>query len=220
MAQQVWHRASSSRHLPITQHMGKNRIYAKVVEPCEGVRYHPARSSADVCHRRAPKPRRRIHSGWSEPSPLGGTAHLGNGTPRRWHPVGQPLLGDSLNLLLSSVTDKELLRATDTPGVVHVQYMHRARTGHSKCQGWIFFPQGQRLQVHHLALEGSSGNVGHVSKPGSQDNVKVGRPKHKALFTHRKCLQVPDPLDGSEARQGKFIYIAHFIHSGNSKCFT
>ncbi len=21
-------------------------------------------------------------------------------------------------------------------------------------------------------------------------------------------------------RQGKFIYIAHFIHSGNSKCFT
>ncbi len=24
----------------------------------------------------------------------------------------------------------------------------------------------------------------------------------------------------SKARQGKFIYIAHFIHSGNSKCFT
>ncbi len=23
-----------------------------------------------------------------------------------------------------------------------------------------------------------------------------------------------------KARQGKFIYIAHFIHSGNSKCFT
>ncbi len=23
-----------------------------------------------------------------------------------------------------------------------------------------------------------------------------------------------------ESRQGKFIYIAHFIHSGNSKCFT
>ncbi len=22
------------------------------------------------------------------------------------------------------------------------------------------------------------------------------------------------------SRQGKFIYIAHFIHSGNSKCFT
>ncbi len=25
---------------------------------------------------------------------------------------------------------------------------------------------------------------------------------------------------GCKARQGKFIYIAHFIHSGNSKCFT
>jgi len=23
-----------------------------------------------------------------------------------------------------------------------------------------------------------------------------------------------------KARQGKFIYIAHFIHNGNSKCFT
>jgi len=23
-----------------------------------------------------------------------------------------------------------------------------------------------------------------------------------------------------KARQGKFIYIAHFIHSGNSNCFT
>ncbi len=26
--------------------------------------------------------------------------------------------------------------------------------------------------------------------------------------------------DQGKARQGKFIYIAHFIHSGNSKCFT
>ncbi len=25
---------------------------------------------------------------------------------------------------------------------------------------------------------------------------------------------------GGGVRQGKFIYIAHFIHSGNSKCFT
>ncbi len=24
---------------------------------------------------------------WSEPSPLGGTAHLGIGTPSRWHPL-------------------------------------------------------------------------------------------------------------------------------------
>ncbi len=29
-----------------------------------------------------------------------------------------------------------------------------------------------------------------------------------------------DTLHHYKARQGKFIYIAHFIHSGNSKCFT
>ncbi len=28
------------------------------------------------------------------------------------------------------------------------------------------------------------------------------------------------PIALGKARQGKFIYIAHFIHSGNSKCFT
>ncbi len=42
--------------------------------------------------------------------------------------------------------------------------------------------------------EGRGGNLGHVSRPGSQDNVRVVRPEHKALFAHRKCLEVPDPL--------------------------
>ncbi len=36
------------------------------------------------------------------------------------YPVGQPLFGDSLPFLLPSVADKELLRASDTPGAVHV----------------------------------------------------------------------------------------------------
>ncbi len=36
------------------------------------------------------------------------------------YPVGQPLFGDSLPFLLSSVADKELLRASDAPGAVHV----------------------------------------------------------------------------------------------------
>ncbi len=42
--------------------------------------------------------------------------------------------------------------------------------------------------------KGRGGNLGHVSRPGSEDNVRVVRPKHKALFAHRKCLEVPDPL--------------------------
>ncbi len=36
------------------------------------------------------------------------------------YPVGQPLLGDSLPFLLTSMADKELLRASEAPGVVHV----------------------------------------------------------------------------------------------------
>ncbi len=36
-------------------------------------------------------------------------------------------------------------------------------------------------------------------------------------FQQRVCLGLEDI---GKARQGKFICIAHFIHIGNSKCFT
>ncbi len=36
------------------------------------------------------------------------------------YPVGQPLFGDSLPFLLTSVADKELLRICEAPGAVHV----------------------------------------------------------------------------------------------------
>ncbi len=62
---------------------------------------------------RAPTHGRRQHSVWSKPSPPGGTARL-------HYPVGQPLFGDNLPFLLPSVADKELLRASDAPGAVHV----------------------------------------------------------------------------------------------------
>ncbi len=81
--------ASSSRPLPVTQRMVRN--WLKTLESCEGVRFRPARSSADVCQR-----------GAVEWTPSG---------------VGQPLFGDSLPFLLTSVANKELLRA---PGAVHV----------------------------------------------------------------------------------------------------
>ncbi len=32
------------------------------------------------------------------------------------------------------------------------------------------------MQVHHLIAEERGGNLGHVSRPGSQDNVRVDRP--------------------------------------------
>ncbi len=67
---------------------------------------------------------------WSEPSPLGGMARLGIGTPSDGihYPVGQPLLGDSLSLLLTSVANKELLRAPKALGGVHIYAQLRGHT--------------------------------------------------------------------------------------------
>ncbi len=79
--------------------------------------------------------------------------------------VGQPLFGDSLPFLLTSVEDKELLRASDASGAV----------------------------------------LRYVSRPGSQDNVRVDRPEHKALFAYQKHLEVPDPFDGSERGQERCL---------------
>ncbi len=117
--------------------------------------------------------------------------------------VGQPLLGDSLPFLLTSVTDKELFRASEAPGAVHVYA--QCSYGTQQLQGWVCLLQRQCLQVHHLIVEGHGGNLGHVSRPGSQDNVSVVQPEHKALFAHRKCLEVPDPLDGSERGQERCL---------------
>ncbi len=155
--------------------------------------------------RRAPTHRRRQHSVWSEPSPHGARLALGlvcQGDGIHY-PVGQPLLGDSLPFLLTSVTDKELLRASEAPGVVHVYA--QCSYGTQQRQGWVCLLRRQCLQVHHLIAEGRGGNLGHVSRPGSQDNVRVVRPEHKALFAHRKCLEVPDPFDGSERGQERCL---------------
>ncbi len=56
-----------------------------------------------------------------------------------------------------------------------------------------------------LVGRGRGGNLRHVSRPGSQDNVRVDRPEHKALFAYRKRLEVPDPFDGSERSQERCL---------------
>ncbi len=116
--------ASCSRPLPVTQHMGRNWIDAEIVESCEGFRCRPARSSADVCQRGAVRQRMGGGNtpGGVSPHPQGAWLALrlvrqGDGLH---YPVGQTLLGDSLPFLLPSVADKELLRASDAPGAVHV----------------------------------------------------------------------------------------------------
>ncbi len=116
--------ASSSRHLSVTRHTGRNWLNAETVESREGVRCRPARSSTDVCQRGAV--RQRIGGGNTpcgvSPHPQG--ARLALGLVRHGdgihYPVGQPLLGDSIPFLLTSVTDQELLRASEAPGAVHV----------------------------------------------------------------------------------------------------
>ncbi len=116
--------ASSSHPLPVTQHTGRNWIDAEIVESCEGVRCRPARSSADVCQRGAVRQRMGGGNtpGGVSPQPQGARIALrlvcqGDGLH---YPVGQPLFGDSFPFLLPSVADKELLRASDAPGAVHV----------------------------------------------------------------------------------------------------
>ncbi len=115
--------ASSSRPL-LTQHTGRNWLNAEIVESCEGVRCRPARSSADVCQRGAVRQRMGGGNtpGGVSPHPQGARLALrlvrqGDGLH---YPVGQPLFGDSLPFLLPSVADKELHRASEAPGAVHV----------------------------------------------------------------------------------------------------
>ncbi len=116
--------ASPSRPLPVTQHTGRNWIDAEIVESCEGVWCRPARSSADVCQRGTVCQRMGGGNtpGGVSPHPQGARLVLrllrqGDGLH---YPVGQPLFGDSLPFLLPSVADKELLRASNAPGAVHV----------------------------------------------------------------------------------------------------
>ncbi len=84
--------------------------------------------------------------------------------------------------------------------------MRNALTGHSNAKAGSASSEGSACMVHHLIAEGRGGNLGHLSRPGSQDNVRVDRPEHKALFAYRKRLEVPDPFDGSELRSGALSY--------------
>ncbi len=158
---------------------------AETVTSLKGVQCHPARSSTMSAEWRLGGGNTPCGVG---PHPQGARIALGlvcqgNGI---YYPVGQPLLGDSFPFLLKSVADKELLRAAEAPRAVHVFAIWSHGT--QQRQGWICLLQGQCLQVHQLIMKRRGGNLGHVSKPMSQGNVRVGRPDIKALFAYRKCL--------------------------------
>ncbi len=106
----------------LLQHTGRDWFNTETVESCEGVRCRPARSSADV--RQSGAVRQCIREGNTSsgvsPHPQGARLALrlvrqGDGIH---YPVGQPLFGDSFPFLLTSVADKELLRASEAPGAM------------------------------------------------------------------------------------------------------
>ncbi len=105
----------------------------------------------------------------------------------------------SLPFLLTSVADKELLRASEAPGVVHVHA--QCSYGTQQRQGWICLLRGQCLQVHHLIAERRGGNLGHVSRLGSQDNMN--RPAQtQGTRLSPKMLGGPRPSWWKWARSG------------------
>ncbi len=60
--------------------------------------------------------------------------------------------------------------------------------------------------------------ISHVAADAARKNPLSTKPyRLRAVFSH-----VQSTITGllTHSRQGKFIYIAHFIHSGNSKSFT
>ncbi len=59
--------------------------------------------------------------------------------------------------------------------------------------------------------------------PTSIDLEAVGMADHRSSLAFDLSDRVCETINSARAlfnRQGKFIYIAHFIHSGNSKCFA
>ncbi len=143
----------------------------------EGGRCRPARSSADVCQRGAMCQRMGGGNTPSGVSPHAQGARLALRLVRHLHyPVGQPLFGDSLPFLLTSVADKELLRASEACPRICTMLLRDTAT--------------LRLDLPppRAVLVGSPPDRGRAwlepwASPGSQDNVRVDRPEHKALFT-------------------------------------
>ncbi len=54
---------------------------------------------------------------------------------------------------------------------VHVNV--KGKDGTEQSSGWVCLLPGQRLQVHPLIPKRRGGNFGHISRPGSEDKVRV-----------------------------------------------
>ncbi len=88
---------------------------------------------------------------------------------------------------------------------VRVTYMRNALTGHSNAKAGSASSEGSACRFTTWSQKGVVGTLGTYPGRGSQDNVRVDRPEHKALFAYRKRLEVPDPFDGSERGQERCL---------------
>ncbi len=62
---------------------------------------------------------------------------------------------------------------------------------HSNAKAGSASSEGSACRFTTWLQKGVVGTLGTYPEPGSQDNVRVDRPEHKALFAYRKCLEVP-----------------------------
>ncbi len=171
MVQQAWHKPAQRGHFKILRRclVSPSLLLYKCL---------PERGCAPL-HMRRPH--------WSELSPPEGTARLGTGIPRRCHPLSsgptsawrQPSL--SADLRNSQRAAQSFWRSICGPHICATLLQDKATPRLDPP------PRGQCLQVHLLIMERHGGNLAHISRPGSQDNMRVGRPKHKTLFPHQKC---------------------------------
>ncbi len=205
--------ASSSRPL-LTQYMGRDWLNAETVESCEGVRCRPARSSADVCQRGTVHQRMgggNIPSGVS-PHPQGARLALqlvrqGDGLH---YPVGQPLFGDSLPFLLTSVADKELLRVSEGPCICAMLLRDTAMLRLDLLPPRAVLagspPDRRRVWLEPWARIQAGVSRQHESRPArTQDTLRLP-----------KTLGGPRPFDGSERGQERCLADRNFSSTESS----
>ncbi len=82
-----------------------------------------------------------------------------------------------------------------------VNVVSQCSDGTKQSQGWVCLLRGQRLQAHHLVSKWSSGKLGHIAGPGPQDYLGIRRSKLQARIVVRKCVQLPNPLNGGQSKQ-------------------
>ncbi len=79
--------------------------------------------------------------------------------------------------------------------------MRNAPTRHSNAKAGSASSEGSACRFTTWSRKGVVGTLGTYPGRGLRDNVRVGRPEHKAHFAYRNAWRSPDPLDGSECGQ-------------------